>query len=125
VRYAQERDRGRILELQPGWAAGTVVELVFVDENDRCVMAAGAWRLAEVHLAADAAWMTPRWRMEALRALHEQMRLELQTLGYVEAVTWLDVAETLRGFGRGLLRRLTREFGWVASERTSYHRRVR
>ncbi len=86
------------------WAACWAI----VDEAD-CVMEAVAARYTvELYLFADPRWKTPRWRFEAFRQLHEQIRLSLLALGLKDAHCWIPPQ-----LEKSFARRLRNGFGWM------------
>jgi len=74
---------------------------------DHPIIAAAAARImVEAFIWVDPHWESPRWRHEAFKLLHEQMRLELKEKGVEEAHAWLP-PRIERPFGRRLM-----QLGW-------------
>lgn len=96
--------------------------LVVVDECDVPVMAAAAWKRAEVHMVS-AKSDTPGMRLFMFRELHDAMEKALFCQGIGEAVTWTEI-DGKCSMWRAFAKRLA-ALGWVKSERVSWHRRVR
>jgi hypothetical protein len=86
--------------------------LVMADEDDRPVLCAGAWRLAEVHCLVDPAWKTPGAREAALKTLHRAMEIQVKAHSVRRVVTWFAGTER---FCRRLL-----GWGWLRSSEISY-----
>lgn len=118
IRPIEAKDLPKLQELA-GWEFGPdfMAGLVLVDSQDAPVLYAGAWRLAEVHIAMDHQWSTPAARFLALKEIHVAMEKELKALHVKQAVTWFDKAWAFS-------RRLERHLGWVMSNRISWHRKV-
>lgn len=77
-----------------------------IDDNG-IPMAILARPTVELYMLADPNWKTPQWRFEALRKLHESLRLELRAKGFRDVHVWLPPQKE-KSFGR----RLMRSFGW-------------
>jgi hypothetical protein len=119
IRRIEERDLPKLRELRSDWELETgCIGLVLVDENDVPVVFAGAWLLAETHIAIDSKWSTPGARLFALEQIHQAMNDALKEKGIRQAVTWFDGA-------KDRFRRRMEKWGWVASQKTSWHRLVR
>jgi hypothetical protein len=120
IRFLEPQDIPRLKEMQgdfewtyePDYLFGMVV----VDEKNRPVMAAGAWKRAEVHMLTDHTWATPLARAGALIELHNAMGNVLARDGVAEVITWLD---DMRRFQRRLKR-----LGWDAAKKTMWCRRL-
>jgi hypothetical protein len=93
--------------------------LVYVDEQDQPVMAVTARPTVEIFMLADPDWGTPAMRFEALKALHEAVRLELVRLGYEDGHLWLPPA-----IEKAFARRLMRSFGWMKNLWGCYFRKT-
>ena len=114
VRQAESADFPRIQQLfeQQGFAyqlpdrrefvAGQVVE----DEHG-VVMAILARPTVELYMLADPTWKTPAMRFEALRKIHESMRLELRAKGFHYVHVWIPPQK------KSFVQRLKKSFGWV------------
>ena len=76
-------------------------------EDGDLVMAILARPTTELYMLADPNWRTPQWRFDALKKLHESMRLELRGKGFSDAHVFLP-PEKQKSFGR----RLMRDFNW-------------
>lgn len=120
LRILEERDRERVKELECGfdWQFGRdfLCGVAVVDDADRPVMVAAAWKRAEVHMVLDQRWASPREREEAFAALHAGMAAVLANDGVAEAITWMD---GMKAFGRRLKR-----LGWDTAKRTMWARRL-
>ncbi len=88
-------------------SAQFIVKRVLVDDNGVILGAIAARQTVELFLLADPTWQTPRWRLEALRLQHEDMRQQLAVRGIRDAHAWLP-PQICRAFGR----RLLKSFGW-------------
>ena len=105
----------KILHSQQGWeydfpdldAEEFVVKRAVYDEDGRVVGAVVARKTVELYFLGDPEWRTPRWRLEALKTLHEGVRIELARLGYSDGHIWIP-PQVKRGF----VRRLRKMFGW-------------
>ena len=96
------------------------VARVVVDEDDRPVQLVACRKTVEIFFLGDSEWRNPRWRLEALTQLHEDVRRELERLGYEDGHCW-PPPQVEKSFGK----RLSRLFGWVKSDWASYSRKVR
>jgi hypothetical protein len=120
IRFLEPQDIPKLKELQndfewtfnPDYLFGMVV----VDENDRPVMMAGAWKRAEVHMVCDSHWSSAETRGAAFLELHKAMETVLAREGVAEAITWMD---DMKAFGRRLKR-----LGWEVTKRTMWARRL-
>lgn len=120
LRFVGMQDAQRLKELEDGFEWTYQPDFLFgiavVDENDRPVMAAAAWKRAEVHMLTDHAWGSPQDREAALIELHGAMERILAREGVAEALTWMDHA---RAFGRRLKR-----LGWGTPTRSMWAKRI-
>ena len=96
-----------------------VVKRAVHDEDGNVVGAVIARKTVELYFLGDPQWRTPRWRLEALKLLHEGVRLELRKLGYSDGHCWIP-PQVEKSFGR----RLVNTFGWAASRWKCYSRRT-
>jgi hypothetical protein len=121
IRPVESRDFERVKQLAIGadWEIDESMfcGLVLVNEADEPMIFAGAWMLAEVHVAVDRAWSTPAVRLHNLKQIHDAMQKQLRLCGVGQAVTWFD--NTRNRF----LNRLE-TWGWVKSQKTSWHREI-
>jgi hypothetical protein len=121
IRPVEQRDLPRIKELakEADWEIDDAMlcGFVAVNEQDEPVQFAGAWLIAEVHVALDKNWSTPAMRLLLLKQVHDEMRKELKRCGIRQAVTWFD--NTRNRFMRRL-----ESWGWVKSEKVSWHRGI-
>lgn len=62
----------------------------------------------ELYMLSDPSWNSPRWRYEALQALHEDIRKELASAGYEDGFAWIPPQKE-----KSFIRRLCKSFGWV------------
>lgn len=88
---------------------------VLLDEDGEIQMACAALPTVEVFLLLNRKWRTPKWRLEALKMVHEDMRQELKSRGIIEAHCWMP-PHIARRFGQ----RLMDCFGWVRPLWTSF-----
>lgn len=120
IRFFEAKDIPRLKELENGfeWGFGRdfLCGVAVEDEAGRVVMAAGAWKRAEVHVVTDPAWASPQQRQAAFVALHQGMEAVLAREGVAEAITWMD---DMKAFGRRLQR-----LGWGRAGRTMWARRL-
>ena len=77
-----------------------------VDENG-VVMAILARPTVELYMLSDPSWKTPAMRFEALRKLHESMRLELRGKGFRDVHVWIPPQK------KSFVQRLKKSFGWT------------
>ena len=121
IREMRETDIPRLKSLENGfsWEFGTdfLGALVYVDSEDKVVMLAGSWAVAEVHMVCDASWKTPHARLLAMQEMQAAMRAYLKPKGIRRALTFMD---DMKDFAKVLVRRL----GWIRSESTSFHQEV-
>lgn len=121
IRDIRSSDIAKLQAMQEGldWSFGPeyVEGLVAVDENDDPIMAAGAWKIAEVHCALDRQWSTPGARMLMLKELHAAMEERLRRQGIRQVVTWFDGA-------KDRFRKRLECLGWIESQKKSWHRRI-
>lgn len=121
IRKIRLDDIPRLKELENGfeWSFGVdyIDGLVSVDSEDKPVMFAGAWSRAEVHIALDKNFSTPAVRFALLKELHDAMQAEMKRKGYGQAVTWF--AGKVERFQKRL-----EKWGWVMSNKQSWHRRI-
>lgn len=113
VRECQESDLPRLREIfaKQGFeydfpdlaAAQFVAKQVVVDDNDVVQMAVCARQTVELYMLADGEWSTPKWRFEALKAIHESMRKDLAAKGFEDAHLWLP-PQLVKSFSRRLMR---------------------
>lgn len=82
-------------------AAQFLVKQVVVDGDDRAVLGVACRQTVELYLLIDSTWNTPRWRLEAFKAIHESVRLELVGKGIEDAHCWLP-PQVSKSFGRRL-----------------------
>jgi len=78
---------------------------VLRDENGEFVGCVVARKTAELYLIGNPNWRTPKWRMEALKMMHNDMRQELRNQGYADGHCWIP--PQVKNFGRRLKR-----LGW-------------
>ena len=117
----------REMHKEQGWAydfpdldeAQFVVKKVIRDEGGELVGAVVARKTVEVYLLGNPTWRTPRWRLEALKVLHEGIRIELARQGYADGHCWLP-PQVKEGFAR----RLMKMFGWQLNEWRCLSRKV-
>ena len=93
---------------------------VLVLEDDQPVEVVAARKTVECYCWLDPAWRNPRWRLDGLMLLHEDMRQQLEKQGFTDAHAW-PPPDIERAFGK----RLRRIFGWVKSDWASYSRKVK
>ena len=93
---------------------------VLVDEADRPVQFVAARKTVEIYLLIDPNWRNPRWRLDGVMQVHEDVRSILESKGIQDVHAWLP-PEFEKSFGR----RLQRIFGWVPARWKSYSRKVR
>jgi len=84
-----------------------VVRAIILDEDGEIVNAVFARKTVELYMLANHQWRTPKWRIEALRKMHEIVSQTLALQGFHDAHCWLPPEISSR-FGR----RLTRMFQW-------------
>lgn len=90
--------------------------LVWVDEDDKPVMAVAAWHRAEVHMVTNKTVETPGVRFSMLKQLHRAMEQHLSCKGVGQAVTWVGHEDNAWcAFSRRL-----KGLGWVKSMNTSW-----
>ena len=94
-----------------------VVRRVITDDDGQIVNAVMGRKTVELFLLADGGWRTPRWRFEALRIIHEDVRSQLARLGYKDAHVWLPPT-ICKAFGR----RLQKFFNWNPNPWPCYSR---
>lgn len=120
LRFIGSQDVQRLKELEDGYEWTYQPDFLFgiavVDEHDRPVMAAAAWKRAEVHVVTDHQWDSPQAREAAFLELHGAMERVLAKEGVAEAVTWMD---GMKAFGRRLKR-----LGWDVAKRTMWAKRI-
>lgn len=120
LRLLEERDRERVKELQCGFEWTYQPDFLFgvavVDESDRPVIAAGAWKRAETHVVCDRLWATPQEREAVFVELHRAMEVILACEGVAEAITWMD---GMKAFSRRL-----KGLGWDMAKHTMWARRL-
>jgi hypothetical protein len=82
--------------------------LVVADGENRPIMAVAARRTVEMYfLVGSIPGMTPGEKVEAFKAIHETMRLDLQSQGFTDVNCFIPPS-----LCRGFVRRLKRMFGW-------------
>lgn len=96
-----------------------VVKKAVRDEDGDVVGAVVARKTVELYFLGDPGWRTPRWRLEALKVLHEGVRMDLARLGYTDGHCWLP-PEVKDGF----MRRMVRMFGWQVNPWRCLSRKV-
>jgi len=120
IRFIEPQDLARIKELENGFewefSPDFLCAMAVVDENDRPVMIAGAWKRAEVHMLLDSGWAEPKKRSAAFLELHKAMEEVLAREGVAEVITWMD---DMKAFGRRLQR-----LGWEVAMKTMWCRRL-
>lgn len=120
LRFIEAADIERLRQLEDGFEWTYQPDFLFgiavVDENNRPVMAAAAWKRAEVHMVTDHTWGSPEAREAALLELHGAMERVLARDGVAEVVTWMD---GMKAFGRRLKR-----LGWNTPARKLWARRI-
>lgn len=120
IRFIEPKDRERLKELENGFEWTFDPDFLFgmavVDENNRPVMAAAAWKRVETHLVCDSAWADPVTRGRALVELHKAMEEVLAKEGVAEAITWMD---DMKAFGRRL-----KQLGWDVAQKKMWCRRL-
>lgn len=113
IRPLESADYPRIQELfeQQGFKYSLPDRREFVAamavEDDGVVMAILARPTVELYMLADANWKTPAMRFEALRKIHESMRLELHGKGFRDVHVWVPPQK------KSFVQRLKKSFGWV------------
>jgi hypothetical protein len=75
------------------------------DEDGKFVGCVIARKTVEIFMIGNPGWRTPKWRLEALKMMHEDMRQELRKQGYADGHCWIP--PQVRNFGRRLKR-----LGW-------------
>jgi len=100
-------------------AAEFVVKKVMHDEDGNVVGAVVARKTVELYFLGDSNWRTPQWRLEALKILHEGVRVELKRQGYSDGHCWIP-PEVKDGF----MRRMVKMFGWQLNEWRCLSRKV-
>jgi len=89
------------------------------DENGAFVACVVARKTVELYFLGNQEWRTPRWRLEALKKLHEDMNGKLRTLGFTDGHVWLP-PQVGKSFGK----RLIKIFGWQANDWRCLSRKV-
>lgn len=77
-----------------------------LESGPRIIAGAAARMTTEVFIWVDREWESPRFRFEAFKFLHEQMRAELKEKGVADVHAWVP-PEIERAFGRRLM-----QLGW-------------
>lgn len=77
-----------------------------IDDNG-AVMAILARPTVELYMLSDPDWATPAMRFEALRKIHESMRLELRAKGFRDVHIWVPPQK------KSFVQRLKKSFGWT------------
>jgi hypothetical protein len=121
IRKLEPEDYGRLRDLhrKQGFSyifpslydPNFVEKWAFTDEGGSIVQCVLARRTVELYFLADPEYASPRWRYEAFRLLHEQMRLRLRIRGYADAHLWCPPA-LVKSFAR----RLRNGFGWLRND---------
>ena len=86
----------------------TMVAAQGIEAEGQIVQAVLARPTVELYFLADPDWRTPAWRLEALRKIHEAMRVDLQGKGFTDAHVFLP-PEKSDSFGK----RLMSDFHWT------------
>jgi hypothetical protein len=89
-----------------------------VESGSTIVCGAAARLTVEVYGFFDRLWESPRWRLEALKLLHEQMCVELKEKGIEDMHAWLP-PRIERAFGRRLV-----QFDWQRPLWTDFVRQI-
>lgn len=122
IRPLRAKDAQRLKELENGFewdlSEGFMDGLVYTDEQDNAVLFVGAWQIAEVHMVTDRSWATPGARLFAMQQLHDAFEKRLKAKGVVQVVTWFE-----EGADRFKMR--LRSWGWLESQKKSWHRGVK
>lgn len=100
-------------------SAQFLVKRVVVDDDGTVVSAVAARQTVEIYLLADPTYSTPRWRLEALELIHEDVRQQLESRGIYDAHFWAPP-----NVCRGFIRRMMKVFGWRKQIWQSYCRIV-
>lgn len=115
LRTLETTDQARILELfahqnftydMPDLREFVAAQVLEAD--GKIVQAVLARPTVELYFLGDPGWRTPQWRLEALKKIHESMRLELHSKGFADVHVFLP-PEKEKSFGR----RLMRQFHWT------------
>ena len=96
-----------------------VVKRALHDDDGALVGGVVARKSVELYFLGDATWRTPRWRLEALKLMHEDMRVDLAKQEYTDGHCWLP-PQVSKSFGK----RLKKTFGWRKSTWDVYSRKV-
>ncbi len=89
-----------------------------VESGNQIVAGAAARMTTEVFIWVDPAWESPRFRFEAFKFLHEQMRQELKEKGVEDVHAWVH-PRIERAFGRRLM-----QLGWQRPLWTDFVRSI-
>jgi hypothetical protein len=89
-----------------------------LESGQRIIAGAAARMTTEVFIWVDRAWESPRFRLEAFKFLHEQMRLELKEKGVEDVHAWVP-PQIERAFGRRLM-----QLGWQRPLWTDFVRSI-
>lgn len=115
IRVLDNSDRPRILELFESQNftydlpdLRSFVAAQVLEDEGQIIQAVLARPTVELYFLGDPEWRTPQWRMEALRKIHESMRLELRGKGFEDVHVFLP-PEKEKSFGR----RLMKSFHWT------------
>lgn len=89
-----------------------------VESGNQIIAGAAARQTSEAFFWVDPTWETPRWRLEALKFIHEEMRVELKEKGITDVHCWIP-PEIERAYSRRLL-----ALGWQKQLWTDFVRSI-
>ena len=92
---------------------------VLEDDDGTIINVMPGKKLIEMYFFLNPHWRNPRWRLEALRFAHEEMRKWLVLNGWPEVQCW-PPPQVEKSFGK----RLSTIFHWTKSRWQSYSRRT-
>ena len=104
--FARLREIARAEFDLPDLGSSSLLAKRVVESGQQIIAGAAARVMVEALFWIDPQWESPRWRMEAFKLLHQEMRQELKDKGIAEAHAWLP-PEIERPFGRRLI-----QLGW-------------
>jgi hypothetical protein len=85
----------------------SLVAALAIEAGGEIVQAVLARPTVELYFLGRENWKTPARRMAALRILHEAMRRELRSAGFLDAHVWIPPEK------KNFVSRLMRSFGWT------------
>lgn len=102
----------------PDLSSNNMLAKRVVESGNQIIAGAAARMTTEVFIWVDREWESPRFRFEAFKFLHEQMRLELKEKGVVDVHSWVP-PRLERAFGRRLM-----QLGWQRPLWTDFVRQI-